>query len=136
MSVFPRFCFVLSHFRVFISHGGVKIHQTYDKEKKTRRICFTKTRQKSKTVFFSVFCLSSFWAFLGEGSKEIPPKNLTLVLFWPLTHPPTTGVTDYFWAAPCHQVSWLGRSRASAAAGSGTGSPRSYDCPPLETGKE
>jgi hypothetical protein len=23
-------------------------------------------------------------------------KNLTLVLFWPLTHPPTTGITDVF----------------------------------------
>jgi hypothetical protein len=39
------------------------------------------------------FFLVRFWAFLGEGSsktrlKKYRKKNLTPVLFWPLTHPP------------------------------------------------
>jgi hypothetical protein len=55
-----------------------------------------------------IFCrfLSRFWAFLGEGSskalsKKYPQKNLTLILFWPLTHPPTTGSPTFFLPAPC-----------------------------------
>jgi hypothetical protein len=61
---------------------------------------YKKIDQKSKTDFFSFF-LSRWWAFLGEGSSKTRLKkyrkiNLTLVLFWPLTHPPTTGVTDFF----------------------------------------
>jgi hypothetical protein len=42
--------------------------------------------------------ISRSWAFLGGGSSKTPFFFLmTLVLFWPLTHPPTTGVTDLFW---------------------------------------
>jgi hypothetical protein len=58
---------------------------------------YKKIDQKSKTSF-SRFCLSRFWALLGEGSsktrfKKISKKiNLTLVLFWPLTRPRTMGV--------------------------------------------
>jgi hypothetical protein len=42
-----------------------------------------------------------FWTFLGEGSsktrfKKYRKKQFDPVLFWPLTHPPTTGVTDFF----------------------------------------
>jgi hypothetical protein len=31
---------------------------------------YTKFGQKSKTHFFSIFVLSRFWAFLGEGSSK------------------------------------------------------------------
>jgi hypothetical protein len=50
--------------------------------------------------------LSPFWAFLGEGRSKTPhahkyqKKNLTPVLFWPLTRPPTTpvgGGVAVFW---------------------------------------
>jgi hypothetical protein len=37
-----------------------------------------------------------------HDKKNTQKLNLTLVLFWPLTHPPTTGVTDLFvLAVPC-----------------------------------
>jgi hypothetical protein len=50
--------------------------------------------------------LSRFGAFLGEGSSKTRLKNVeitnpTLVLFWPLTYPPTTGVADFcFFGGP------------------------------------
>jgi hypothetical protein len=60
-------------------------------------------------VFFGFLFLVRLWASgvsrQGDSKNTIKKKkikkNLTLVLFWPLTHPPTTGVTDLFWAAPC-----------------------------------
>jgi hypothetical protein len=36
-----------------------------------------------------------------KHDKKNLQKNLTLVLFRPLTHPPTTGVTENILAAPC-----------------------------------
>jgi hypothetical protein len=54
--------------------------------------------------------LPRFWAFLGEESSKTPfvkksGKKLTLALFWPLTHPPTTGVTDYlFFGGPLSEA--------------------------------
>jgi hypothetical protein len=53
-------------------------------------------------LVLDIFLKSCFWAFLGEGSskkkhtKTSGKINPTLVLFWPLTHPPTTGVTEFF----------------------------------------
>jgi hypothetical protein len=35
-----------------------------------------------------------------KHDKKSQKINLTLVLFWPLTHPPTTGVTDFFLGRP------------------------------------
>jgi hypothetical protein len=64
----------------FFSHGRIKFDQ------------------KSKTDFFLDFFLSRFWAFLDEET------NLTLVLFWPLTHPHTTGVTDCFFGGPLGEL--------------------------------
>jgi hypothetical protein len=62
---------------------------------------YKKFDQKSKTDFFSIFFYHVFGRFSVRGAqkhdKKIPKKtNLTPVLFWPLTHPPTTGVTDFF----------------------------------------
>jgi hypothetical protein len=49
----------------------------------------------------------SHFSFLGKGSSKKTEKYfekacLTLLLFWPLTYPPSTGVSDFFvLAAPC-----------------------------------
>jgi hypothetical protein len=100
MSVFSRFFSVLSRFRVFFSDGSSKTLK-----KIVSKSFYKKFDQKSKTDFFSVFVFSRFWAFLDEGSsktryKNIEKINLTLVLFRTLTHPPTTGVTDFFFWRP------------------------------------
>jgi hypothetical protein len=70
---------------------GVQKHHNKRFAKKSRRKGF----KNQKPILFCHCC----WAFLGERSsktrQKIPKKtNLTLDLFWPLTHPPTTGVTD------------------------------------------
>jgi hypothetical protein len=68
---------------------------------------YKKNDKKSETVFFSVLFLSRLWLFLGEGSlktlpKICPSKNKSdPILFWPLTHPSTTGVTFCF-GGPSH----------------------------------
>jgi hypothetical protein len=83
---------------------GVQKHYKKTFYKKVLSKSFNKKfDQKSKTDFFSFLVLSRFRAFLGEGSSKTRykniKKNLTLVLFWPLTHPPTTGVTGFFFLA-------------------------------------
>jgi hypothetical protein len=62
---------------------------------------YKQSDHKSTTDFFSLFVFSLFWAFLDEGisktrKNNIKKINLTLVIFRTLTHPPTTGVTDFF----------------------------------------
>jgi hypothetical protein len=62
---------------------------------------FTKNRPKVQNRFFLDFFYHVFGRFSVRGvqkhdKKNIEKINLTLVLFWPLTHPPTTGVTDLF----------------------------------------
>jgi hypothetical protein len=83
--------------------------QKHYKKRFTKKIVsksfYKKFDQKSKTDFFSNFILSRFWAFLDEGSSKTRLKkyqkiNLTLVLFRTLTHPPTTGVPDFFFCRP------------------------------------
>jgi hypothetical protein len=74
--------------------------------------------KKSKTGFCRFLFYHVFWAFLGEGSSKTPSKKyrkmvLTLFLFWPLTHPPTTGATDFFWPAPCIQLGQWDKSMSS-----------------------
>jgi hypothetical protein len=53
-----------------------------------------------KPAFSRLFFNHVFGRFSVRGvqkhNKKNREKNLTLVLFWPLTHPPTTGVTDFF----------------------------------------
>jgi hypothetical protein len=85
--------------------------QKHNKKRFTRKSCRKKNSKKidkkSKTDFCR-FVLSRFWAFPGEGSSKTPlnksKNNLTLVLFWPLTHPPTTGVADFFFAGPLPKI--------------------------------
>jgi hypothetical protein len=108
MSVFPRFFLPLA-FGCFLAMGVQKHYKKRcTKYKKSCQKAFTKKSKIDKKIqnrfFFLRFCLLRFWAFLsfsarGEGGsktrQKISKKYLTLVLFWPLTHPPTTGVTDF-----------------------------------------
>jgi hypothetical protein len=67
---------------------------------------YEKFDKNLKPIFFR-FCLSRFGRFSVRGVKKYdkkhhfktPGKNLPLALFWPLTHPPTTGVTDFVFGA-------------------------------------
>jgi hypothetical protein len=103
----PYFFFVLSRFRVFFSDGSSKtLHKTFCQKNRVEK-SFTKTKkfdQNPKPTFSRIF-LSRFRAFLDEGSSKLRlkkiEKNLTLVLFRTPTHPPTTGVADFFLLAPC-----------------------------------
>jgi hypothetical protein len=53
------------------------------------------TRFFCKNVFCGVSELPSLRNTRKHDKKISEKINLTLVLFWPLTHPPTTGVTDF-----------------------------------------
>jgi hypothetical protein len=91
--------FVLSHFRVFFCDGSSKTLQKTFCEKNRVEKFLQKNRPEVQNRLFLDFFLSRFWAFLGEGSSKTRLKKSrkkNLVLFWPLTHPPTTGVTDFF----------------------------------------
>jgi hypothetical protein len=107
--------FVLSRFRVFLSDGSSKpLQKTFCKKNRVEKF-LQKNRPKIQNRLFLEFFLSRFWAFLDEGSsktrlKNIDKINLALVLFRTLTHPPTTGVTDFFLAGPLPHLgtrSWL-----------------------------
>jgi hypothetical protein len=97
--------FFLSRFRVFFSDGSSKtLQKTFCKKNRVEKF-LQKVRQKSKPTFSRFFFPHGFGRFSIRGvqkhDKKIPKKNnLTLVLFRTLTHPPTTGVTDFFLAAP------------------------------------
>jgi hypothetical protein len=107
MSVFPRFS-------GFIALSGVaqRLEFKYTAisafaQKIVSKRFYQNNRPKSK-IEFCRFCLSRFWAFLGEGSpknhKQISQKNLTLVLFWPFdppTHPPRGSPTFFWLPASC-----------------------------------
>jgi hypothetical protein len=87
---------------VFLIDGSSKTQQKTFCKKVVSKSLYKKFNQKSKTDFLSILFLSRFWAFLGEGSKKTPFKKYRENKsdpgpFWPLTHPPTTGVTDLFW---------------------------------------
>jgi hypothetical protein len=68
-----------------------------------------KVRQKIQNRLFLVFFSHVFGRFSVRGvqkhDKKISKKNLTLVLFRALTHPPTTGVTDFCFGGPL-LVAW------------------------------
>jgi hypothetical protein len=102
MSVFPRLLLFYRIFGCFSAMGVQKHCKKRFAKKIVSKSFYKKIDQKSKTDFFTIFCLSRFWVFLAEESSKTLQKkyrkkiNLTLVLFWPLTHPPTTGVADLF----------------------------------------
>jgi hypothetical protein len=93
---------VLSHFRVFFSDGSSKtLQKTFCKKNRVEKF-LQKNRPKIQNRLFLDFLFITFLGVSREGEfkntiKKYRKKiNLTLVLFWPLTHPPTTGVTDFF----------------------------------------
>jgi hypothetical protein len=96
--------FVLSHFRVFFSDGSSKtLQRTKNVLQKNRveKFLQKKSTKSPKPTFSRILFYHVFGRFSVRGvqkhDKKISKKiNLTLVLFWPLTHPPTTGVTDFF----------------------------------------
>jgi hypothetical protein len=47
--------------------------------------------------FYRVFGCFSVRGVQKHDKKISPKRKLTLVLFRPLTHPPTTGVPEFFW---------------------------------------
>jgi hypothetical protein len=111
---------------VFLSEGSSKTLQKTFYKKIASKSVYKKIDKKSQTDFlFS--CFSRFWAFIGEGSlkhhKKYKKINLTLVLFWPLTLPPITGVTNFCFGggrAPllsvckCKAVRWQHCRQATA----------------------
>jgi hypothetical protein len=106
--------FVLSHFRVFFSDGSSKtLQKTFCKKNRVEKF-LQKFRPKVQNRLFLDFFLITFLGVsrCGELKKHdkryIESINLTLVPFWPLTHPPTTGVTDFFLiGGPVHR-GWIG----------------------------
>jgi hypothetical protein len=105
MSVFPRLFLFYRVFGCFSAMGVQKHYKKRFTKKIVSKSFYKKIDQKSKTDFFSDSLLSRFWAFLDEGSsktrqKNIGKKNLTLVLFRTLSHPPTTGVPGFFFCRP------------------------------------
>jgi hypothetical protein len=103
MSVFPR---LFLFYRVFGCFSATGVQKHY-KKRLTKKIVsksfYKKIDQKSKTDFFSNFFNHVFGRFSMRGvqkhDEKISQKNPTLVLFRTLTHPPTTGVTDFFFFA-------------------------------------
>jgi hypothetical protein len=60
---------------------------------------------KHPKPFFARFVLITFLSVSRRGEFEntinkISGGNLTLVFFWPLAHPPTTGVADFVFVGP------------------------------------
>ena len=107
MSVFPRLFLFYRVFGCFSAMGVQKHYKKRFAKKIVSKSFYKKFDQKSKTDFFSIFFYHVFGRFSVRGvqkhDKKISKKiNLTLVLFRTLTHPPTTGVTDFLFvfAAP------------------------------------
>jgi hypothetical protein len=75
--------FVFSRFREFFSDGSSKTHKKNVLQKKSCRKVSTKIRPKIQNRLF----LDFFITFLCVSQRG-EFKNLTLVVFWPLTHPP------------------------------------------------
>jgi hypothetical protein len=99
-----------------VAFSGVSQRWELNKHYKNRAEIFLQNNDKKIRNRFFLISVSRFWAFLGEGSSKTRFKKyrekmdlaLALVLFWPLTHPPTTGVADFFsWGRP---LGWLGSS--------------------------
>jgi hypothetical protein len=86
----------LSRFRVFLSDGSSKTQQKSFAKKSCRKSksFYKKCNQNPKPIL-SICFNHVFGRFSVRGVQKHHKKykriNLTLVLFWPLTYPPTTG---------------------------------------------
>jgi hypothetical protein len=99
---------VLSRFWVFFSDGSPKtLQKTFCKKNRVENF-LQKVRPKTKNPK-PIFSRNCFLTFLGVSrrgeikntiQKTAKKINPTLVLFRTLTHPPTTGVTDFFFGGP------------------------------------
>jgi hypothetical protein len=73
-----------------------------------RKVFSNKNRQKIQNRFFSIYFLSCFWAFLGEGSLKTPQKyggkSRGKSDPGPLTHPHPTGSPIFLFFAFCRPL--------------------------------
>jgi hypothetical protein len=108
MSFFSRlFCFIA--FSGIFQRGEFK-NTTHKAAQKFRvEKLLQKDLQKSSKTILSRFCLSRFWAFLGEGNSKTPPKKYRTLLIFVASDLPAYRVL--FLAAPCVG---RGRSRRSS----------------------
>jgi hypothetical protein len=91
-------------FGCFSAMGVQKHHKKGFTERSCRKVFTKKSTKNPKPIFPRFFChvFGRFSVRAGQkhdkrNTREINP---TLVLFWPLTYPPTTGVTDLFLRRP------------------------------------
>jgi hypothetical protein len=104
-------CQFFLDFFCFVAFSGVSKRwelknttKTFYKNKSCRKV-FTKNKsaKSPKPIFSRFFCYHVFGRFSVRGvqkhHKIISKKNLTLVIFWPLTHPRVIN---------CRLVLWLG----------------------------
>jgi hypothetical protein len=129
MSVFPRLFLFYRVFGCFSAKRVQKHHKKrFAKKSFCKKIVLQKNRvekflqkidQKSETDFFAIFFYHVFGRFSVRGVQK-HDKNLTPVLFLPLTHPPTTGVPGYsFFGGPLR--GFLGRALRAALCAAAAG---------------
>ena len=70
ISVFPLLFLFYRVFRCFLAMGVQKHYKKRFTKKSCRKVFTKKSTKKSQTDCLSIFCLSHFWAFLGEGSSK------------------------------------------------------------------
>jgi hypothetical protein len=79
---------------------GVQKHTKKRSAKTIVSKSFCKKIEKIQNRFFSILLYHVFGRFSARGVQIDHQKyrggKMTLVLFWPLTHSPTTGFTEYF----------------------------------------
>jgi hypothetical protein len=98
--------FVLSRFRVFLSDGSSRtLQKTFCKKNHVEKNLQKNSTKNPKPTFsrkdfYHVFGRFSMRGVQKHDKKNIEKINLTLVLFRTLTHPPPSGVPDFFLAAP------------------------------------
>jgi hypothetical protein len=86
-----------NRFGFLVSAIGVQQHfkKTFCK-KNVSKTFYKKIDKHPKPICFSICFNHVFGRFLVRGVLTHHKTNQTLVLFWLLTHPPTTGVTGFF----------------------------------------
>jgi hypothetical protein len=100
VSFFSAF-FVLTRFRVFFSDGSSKtLQKTFYKKNRVEKFLQKIRNRPFLKKNYHVFGRFSMRGVKKHDKKHIEKTNLTLVLFRTLTHPPTTGATDFFFPAP------------------------------------